>query len=209
MKILSNNNINFGKLRIDTQAKEKLNTMPNDYLDEVKKIGNNLENIENVDLILDKDLKISVVKTNDYNKYDYFCRLKAEMNNAGQYYYVEYGEEGHGGFWPNIPDTFSHYCKGDISEEYKKFQALDSLHQAEELSKMMDKSIIEQREKEKIKLEEENRKKLECIKTENEHKQKVDDVLSNFGFEKFEHKDDKTKSNNKKQSFLSRIFRHK
>ena len=84
--------------------------------------------------------------------YNYFNTLKAEMNNAGKSYYVECAGEGRGGFYPNIPSTLTHLwsiTSKNIkpAEEYAKFQTLDEFSKAVELTKLLDKITMIEKQK--------------------------------------------------------------
>ena len=139
---ITNRNTNFGmSLKIHPNAKSTLEKQSTKYIDKIQKIGEELKNIDTFDLVLDENLKPSVLKRN--GNYDYFKRFRKEVKHAGEHYEVTAGDETVGGYNPLIPDTITSLMdsKDMAKKVYNKMKKLDKLDQAAELVKLLDKNI--------------------------------------------------------------------
>ncbi len=137
---IHNSNQNFGmSLKINPNVKNELSKQSVEYLRSVKKVGEDVKEVKLFDVILDGSLTPQVKKVGDPKSIDYFAELKEEEPYLGKYCYTAIDDTDISGFFnPTSPNIFRDLYKTKADQRYQEFKKLDALHQAAELSKMLE-----------------------------------------------------------------------
>ena len=178
--------LNFGALRINKGAEKALKKLPKESLDNLRNIGNDLKDVKRFDFVVDKDLKVTIERNGDKKREDWLKPLNEEMRYAGKFFNKADGDKAYQNCFSVIPNSFAHYCKGNVVEKYSKFEKLNKLDQAVEYSKMLD-SHYADLEKKLIKTIERQRENPNCQYTPRTRSyqvavnEKVKSLLNSFG----------------------------
>ena len=137
---VKNSNLSYGmSLKINPNLEKKLGEQSYDYLKSIQKVGEDIKNVKAYHVILGEDLYPKVKKAYGTDPKDYFKELKREESVLGKYCSIVCGDETHGFFNPNEPSIFRDLYKKEAADKYNEFKKLDAIHQAAELSKMLEK----------------------------------------------------------------------
>lgn len=136
---IHNSNQNFGmSLKINPNVKNELSKQSVEYLRSVKKVGEDVKEVKLFDVILDGSLTPQVKKVGDPESIDYFAELKEKEPHLGKYCSIIVDDSEYGFFNPTSPNIFRDLYKTKADQRYQEFKKLDALHQAAELSKMLE-----------------------------------------------------------------------
>ena len=214
MKINPINNVNFQRLLIHPQMAENLKSHTMEQIQQLKDFGDRVEDIKLFDIVLDKDSRVRIKKSDDNSPQyiDYFSNFRAEESKLGKHYsYTCYdggGETEVGGFYPDLPRVFTAEFGKEAKAKYAEYKKLGLYEQAEFLARLFETREIRHIEAEKARETEKLKKELE----ERTEKEKISDAVDNL-MKKYEMKIEESETEEpfrviklERKSFFKRIF---
>lgn len=139
---IQNNNTNFGMaLKINPKLKPQLLKANSSTIEQLEKIGKEIENVKLYDVCYEHDIYTPAVRcVNKNDGENYFAEMKRQEGLLGKAYIITCGDDTYQGYNPKHPPIFETLYKDKADEKYKQYASLPSVHeQAAELSKILEK----------------------------------------------------------------------